>query len=377
MASTISQPCYATREDVARALDVKAAAYNSGQIDRQIVAATDSVENLCKRRFYPVDATRSFDWPNFQYTYPWRLYLDQHELAAPPTLFESGQYNPTPVVIPSGAYILQPINSGPPYRWIDLRRDQNYSFGNNPTPQNDILIQGSFGYWMKTTPVGTITAALTDTTGTAVQASVSSGSGAGVGDTLFIDSERMIVTDATYVSTGINYTSGLASNPPSAADNTIGVPSGPAFAVGEPLVIDSEVMLIQYIVGNNLVVKRAFDGSALATHTPGTAIYARRQLTVIRGALGTTAATHTQGTVMSILSVPSLVKQYAVAEALIGMVQEPGAYVSGTPSTSRSNSIYGGTSHAQVKEAIPGIGLPGLQDRMVGRYGRQARSRVV
>lgn len=375
MASTIYQPCYATREEVARALDVKAAAYNSAQLDRQIVAATDSAEDLCKRFFFSVVAQYTFDWPNFQYAYPWRLWLNQFELAAQPTLFESGFYTASPVVFPPGSYICGPVNSGPPFTYIDLRRDQNYSFGNNTTPQNDIAITGSFGFWTKTSPVGTLAAAMTDTTGTTVQSSVASGAGPGVGDVLNIDSEKMIIQDASYVSSGVLSSSGCTTA--SAADNTLGVPSGPAFNVGETLILDSETMLIVNILGNNLVMKRAWEGSVLSTHSTGVTIYVRRSLTVLRGALGTTAATHSVNAPMSINTVPALVKQLAVAEALVGTVQEPGGYTSGTTANSRANDVYGGTTHAQVREPIPGVGIAGLRDHVYTLYGRKARSRVI
>lgn len=63
----ITRPCYSTREQIRRALDVKQAAYNDEQIDRANESAADAVELLCQRNFYPHDGTRQFDWPNYQY----------------------------------------------------------------------------------------------------------------------------------------------------------------------------------------------------------------------------------------------------------------------------------------------------------------------
>lgn len=60
---TISRPCYVTREQVKQALDVKAPARSDLQIDLAIQAASDSVEGLLHRVFYPQDMTRYFDWP--------------------------------------------------------------------------------------------------------------------------------------------------------------------------------------------------------------------------------------------------------------------------------------------------------------------------
>ena len=45
---------------------------------------------------------------------------------------------------------------------------------------------------------------------------------------------------------------------------TVPVTNGAAIAVGETILIDAERMLTVDIAGNNLIVKRGFDGSTLA-----------------------------------------------------------------------------------------------------------------
>lgn len=60
---TISRPCYATREQVKQALDIKESARSDLQIDIAIEAASDSVDGLLHRVFYPQVMTRYFDWP--------------------------------------------------------------------------------------------------------------------------------------------------------------------------------------------------------------------------------------------------------------------------------------------------------------------------
>jgi hypothetical protein len=372
MASTIYRPCYATREEVMRALDIKAAAYSSQQVDRKINAASDAVDAMCQRVFFPTDGTNRWDWPNYQYTYPWKLYFDQLEMAAQPTLVVTGSLLEVPVVIPSGNYIMEPVNEGPPFTWIELRRDLNSAFGSNDTPQLDIAITGTFGYWTKTTPVGMIAAAIADDVVTTVQMSAGPLAGAGTGDVLIVDAERMLVTDSQYVSTGITPISGCTSK--SAADNTMVVADGTQFSPDEIILYDSELMLVQTVMGNNLIVKRAWSGSALATHS-GSDLWANRLLTVQRGALGTTATSHTSDTNAYISTVPGLVKDVAIATALTGVANEPAAYA-----VQMAASWYGSNPRLEgsQRESAPGIGLPGLVAQLTDSiYVRKARSRVI
>lgn len=364
----VNQPCYCTREQVRKALDVKQASYADEQIDRAICSATDAVEDLTGRRFYIEDTTRKWDWPNFQYSYPWRLWLDKWELAAPPTLVTTGSLQPTPVVIPLTAVICMPVNSGPPFTSIQLRRDTNYAFGYNNTPQLDIAITGTYGYWMKTRGGGSLAASV----GLGDQAiAVSDGVSVGVGDVIIIDSERMIVIDAGFDNTTFTYT-GLGTA--SAANNVVTVSDGTQFMAGEVLQVDSEWMLILSITGNNLTVKRAWSSSVLAAHSGGT-IYARRLLNVLRGALGTTAATHTSGTSIRISDVPALARELAIAEAEVWLAQEPVAYGGGaTPPKSSTSSKSG----FNVSESIPGVGLYDIRHRVENsRLTRKARTRVI
>jgi hypothetical protein len=367
----VYRPCYVTREEVKRALDVKGVAYNNEQIDRNIQAASDDADGVCMRKFYPVDMTRYFDWPNFQQTYPWKLYFDQYECISI-SLFVSGPYLEVPVVIPAGSYILRPENEGPPFTRVELRRDLNSFFGNNTTPQQDIAITGTWGYWLQTQPGGTITSAITDTVSTSIQMSAGSGAYVGVGDVIIVDSERMLVTDSQLVSTGVTPT-GSGGQTLSMNDNTLAVGSGAAFTANETLMEDSEAMRILYITGNNLVVKRAWDGTILAVHS-NSPLFANRQLTVVRGALGTIAATHSVNAPISVLSIPGLVKEYSLAVASQGMLQEPAGYANLTVRTWSGST---GTTQGQQKEPAPGPGIPDLRSELQQRFARRVRSRVV
>jgi hypothetical protein len=325
------------------------------------------------RKFFPILTTYRWDWPNYQYAYPWRLWLDQKELAgdpanAPGGQIVSGTFLPSPIVIPVGQYILGPVD-GAPYTELQLRRDTNATFGNNTTPQLDIGITGYFGYWIQTQVVSSLAAAITSTTQSSVQ--VGPNSGADAGSTLVIDSERLLVTDSQYINTSISPSFGCTTA--SAADNTMTVADGTKFATGEVILLDSEWMLIQYILGNNMIVKRSYSGSVLATHS-SPPIWAKRQLTVTRGFLGTTAVTHLNNASVSVDVYPDLVTDLTVAEFAVGSIQEPQGYANQQQSNYYGQSQRG---QGQQRESFPGPGIQDLRNNCFEAYGRKARSRVV
>ena len=354
----VQLPTYATREQVQRALDVTETARNNMQVDRAIESSRDAVEGLCKRRFYNVIETNSWDWPNFQRSYPWRIWFDRAELADVtvnvPVVTSGG------TSIPNSAIFWGHPRYSPPYTYMELDRSKSYSFGVGSTPQRDVAITGSFGYWAKTAAAGTLAVAMSDTTSTTC--TVSNGSLVGVGDVLIAGSEWMLVSDKNMVDTtqaltGSGCTTALNN------DNLLGVTTGSAFATDEVLQIDAEQLLITSITGNNLTVKRAWNGTALATHvTPD--VYAARLLTVIRGDLGSTAATHLINAPLTINLVPGMVKELAVAEALNNLLQETSGYA-------RTLAVPG------AGNIVPGGALPDLRDKCREQFGRKLRQRVI
>jgi len=354
----VTEPCYASREDVKQALDIKQTTRNDAQVDRAIQAASRSVESLMHRVFYPTITTKLFDWPSFQGTYPWKLYFDASDVADVtanvPVVTSGGN------VIPAADVFWGPWNYAPPYTFLELDRSTSASFGQGSTPQRDIAITGTFGYWTNTGAAGALAVALTDTTGTAVV--VTNGAAVGVGDNILVGSERMLVTDKTMVSsTQTQQGSGVSTA--NVADVTLAVTDGTKFFVGEIVLLDSERMLIVDIAGNNLTVKRAWDGSVLAAHS-GATVYVLRTLTVTRGVLGTTAATHLISAAVSVALVPSLIKELAVAEALNDLLQESAGYA----------RTQGNGAGAQSNI---GMSLNSIRSRALAQYGRQARTRVV
>jgi hypothetical protein len=351
----VTTPCYCTREDVKRAIDVHETARANWQIDRAIQSAARNIEGFLHRRFYPEDTTRYFDWPNFQYAYPWRLWFDQWDLAAIPTSVTTGG-----VSIPLTACNFEPVNSGPPYTYLELRRDQPYSFGVSSTPQRDVAITCTWGYTAATDPAGQLASTISSTTSPIVI--VSDGSAVGVGDLLIVDSERMLVSDRSTLDTGQTNLSGATTA--SAADVAITVTDGTQLHVNEVIQVDSERMLIVDITGNTVTVKRAWDGTVLSTHSTGAHIYAFRTLTVARGQLGTVAATHANGAPASIHRVPSLIRDLAIAEATNRVLQETGGY--------RDPQAEGAASVNNL-----GAALADLWDEAETAFGRKTRLRVI
>lgn len=357
----ITRATYATRERVKRAADIKLSAHNDWQVDDAIEAAADSVDGLLHRVFYTTYATRSFDWPNFQGTYPWKIYLDQAELAdvtgTVPVVTTGGS---NPQTIPAGNLIWGPYNYAPPYTRIEIDRATNSAFGLGNTPQKDVRITGQFGYQDKFVTAGALAAPLSDTTGTTVQ--TTNGAAVDVGDIMLVGSERMLVTDNAMVSTGqTQQGSGCSTNAKN--DNLLAVTDGTKFAKNEVLLLDAERMLIVDVAGNNLSVIRGWDGTTLATHT-GATVYALRLFTVTRGAFGSTAATHLSAATASIAVVPPLVRQLSRAEAIVTVAQEVGGY-----------AVMQGEGPAKVVKI--GQGLPDLRAQCITAFGRKARQRTV
>jgi hypothetical protein len=339
-------------------MDFKVPTRNVPQVDRAIEAASRSLEDLTFRFFYPMDDTRYFDWPNYQLSPPWRLWLDKNELAAPATAILSGTTN-----IPIADVNFEPFDYGPPFKYIELRRDKTDSFGHNTTPQRDVAITGTYGFWTKTEQRGTLVAAITTTN--ALTLTVSDGSiatGVDVGDILVIDTERMLVTAKTWTTSGqTQQTSGAGTA--SLSDQALSVVDGTQFYPTEVILLDSEQMYITGIVGNVLTVNRAWAGSTLATHSSAT-INVNRLCTVTRGDLGTTAATHLISAPVNRYQIPGLARSLTIAEAINFIEQETSGYARTMGS-------------ADNVRAISGAGLQDLRDRVSVRLGRSTRQRAI
>jgi hypothetical protein len=351
----VAAPTYVTREMLKAFLDVKFTARNDPQVDLAIAASTRDVDKQMQRTFAPLTATRYFDWPNYQRTVPWRLWFDSWELADIPTTVTTGG-----VTIPLNQCFFEPVNAGPPYIYMELNRSTVAAFGAGSTPQHDIAITGTWGYALDSAPAGTLGAAVTNTTGTAI--TVSNAMAAGVGDLLLVDAERMLLADKAYISSGQTQ-QGTGCSTAASNDQILAVTDGTKYAIGEVVVLDAERMLILDIVGNNATVKRAWDGTALATHFAAT-IYAARQWTVVRAAAGTVAATHTNGTAITRHLPPPLITQLALAEAENHLLQGISGYA----------RTVGSADNARP---VSGQALADIRKITYQAYGRKARIRAV
>jgi len=352
---------YVSREEVQDAFDVREAAHRSDQIDAAIRSASDDIDGWLKRHKHglaPRIATRYFRWPTQDYSPAWKLWLDENELVSVTTLTAGG------TAIASGDYFLEPVNSGPPYTYIEIDLDSSASFTNSGTSQRAIEIVGTWGINDDQVTAGALAEAL-DSSETAVD--VTNASLVGVGDVLLVDSERMLVTGRSTLDTGQN----LASNMNALKnDQTVDVQSGAALFVGEVILIENERMKITEITGNNATVIRAYDGTTLAAHTSPLDVYAYRTLTVERGALGSTAATHSTAAAITKWDVPSLVRDLCKATAITRIEQEWSAY-GGRVYSDEAERDSSGT------EVVAGRGLTDLRKSCVRRYGRKFRKAAI
>lgn len=351
---------YCTREEVQDAFDVREAADRSAQIDSAIASASDDIDgwlNRHKHGLAPRLATRYFPWPQL-FSKPYRLWLDENELISVSSLTSGG------VAIGSGDYFLEPVNSGPPYTNIEVDLSSQASFQPGNTSQRAIVVTGLWGISDDQRPAGALAEAL-DASETGVD--VTDGSLVGVGSVLRVDDERMLVTGRSALSTGQTLVSAMDVN---RADNVVDVADGTQLHVGETILIDSERMKIVDISGNNVTVKRAHDGSTLAAHSLGAAIYAYRTLTVERGALGTAAATHLTAAPLTAWVVPDLVRDLCRAEAITRLEQEWSGYGARVYSDEAERDSSG-------TEVVSGRGLTDIRKACARRYKRKFRKAAV
>ncbi|MFF4834102.1 hypothetical protein [Streptomyces sp. NPDC001315] len=346
---------YATREEIKSELDVKETARSNARIDRAIEDASRRVEGLCHRRFFPVQATRFFDWPPRAGMTPWILRLDDQELISVSTLASGG------TVITSNEYNLEPVNFGPPFNRLEVKISTDASFGGGSTYQRDVQVTGLWGYRNTEATAGALAEVLDDSE-TSVDVDGPTSAAVGVGSIVRVDSERMLVRERRQLDTGQTLGGAGLTNQNNAV--TVTVASGAAFSPGEVILIDAERMLVEDITGNSLLVRRAWDGSTIAAHTAGATIYAPRTLVVTRGALGTIAAAHANGSTVALWVPPGPVRQLVLAEALTDLLQGRSGYArtAGSGENERETS---------------GRGLADLRASAYTECGRKARMRSV
>jgi len=336
---------YCTRERVARAADITAPAWLDDEIDAAIEQASRSVDRLCRRgddtrpAFAPWTGTIEYDWPAVSNDSTYRFWLGAHSLLSVAAVTSGGD-NITADCF--GA----PPEYGPPYDALDVDQSTSAVFTlADGIGQRSLVING---VWCAT-PLDdragwTLGADLDDS---ASSATILGGLWLGVGSLLRIGTERMIVTDRSWL-----VTADTATLTASMADQSLAVASGTAYGRGDMLIIGAERLVVRDIAGNTLTVQRATDGSTLAAHS-GAPVYVRHGCTLTRAALGTTAASHSSGATVYVYRYPAIVEQLTVAYALDQRRQETAAYGAGS-----------------AEQANSGAGVAALEERVLNAYGR-------
>ncbi|UVS81842.1 hypothetical protein [Actinokineospora sp. UTMC 2448] len=336
-------PWYCTRETVKAALESASTARSNGQVDRAISAACRSVDEQMRRVFYPTVDTRRFTWPADNTVTGNRLWLEDSEVISVTSVSIDD------VAVSTDDYTLEPVNEGPPYSRIEL----DLTGTTTSWSEGDIAVVGLFGFRDDEDDDSvTITG---DITASARTVALSAAPDVGVGSLLRVGSERMIVRRRSMASTGQTLQTALTAT---SSERTVAVVDGGEFVEGDVLLVDAERMLVTDIAGNNLVVRRSWDGSALAAHTLGATVWALRSCTVDRGVLGTTAAAHTSGDTVYRARFPGLIEQLAVAEAMVLLLQEQSGY-----------GRVVGQGETQREQA--GDGLADLRNRAYAAYARK------
>jgi hypothetical protein len=304
-----------TRERVKQSLDSKESAANNVQVDRAIEGACRSIEGELGRKFHPQLATYAFPRPR-----GCQLFVDAE---VDVDLIEVDEVTVDGVAVEG--YILAPID-GPPFTQLEFAARIGGRSSGRP-----VSIEGLWGYDNVTAPAGALAAALTDS---ATAVDVTDSSTTGVGSLLTVGTERMAVVERGQLDTGQTLQAALTA---SIAARIVEVGDGTQVHVGEILLVDEERMLVTDVAGNNVIVRRSWDGSVVAAHDLGTAVFALRRLTVDRGVLGTTAAAHDQADPVLRQVFPGPVVTYAVslAQSLLlqevtGQQQAPGGHTWGT-----------------------------------------------
>lgn len=352
---------YCTRESVKAAVDVKDSARANAQIDRLIEDASRSADKLCHRTFYPWLGTKYFNWPDSQSPTSYRLWLGEHEVVSVSEVTAAGTVIPAVYTGSIAGYFLEPQADGPPYDRLEINRAATGSFNSGSTPQRNVGVTGLFmGCLYEETPAGALAEALDDNE---TQVDVTDGSLVGVGTVLRVGTERITVTERRSLSLGVTVAAPGLTDKVNSKILTLSATTA-AVQPGEILLVESERMEVMDVAGAVCTVERATDGSTLAAHAAGVAVYSYRTLVVARGALGTVSAAHDTASPAYAWVPPGSVATYSVAEVLNGLAQENSGYV----------RVIGSSEGARNAS---GAGLADVRDKLYRNYGRKARTGAI
>lgn len=347
--STPDEVSYCTRERVQATLDQANAPRLNAVIDAGCRSGSRKVEGITHRRFYPTKAVRYPDPSRYvDGGILWLNHIDLEVLTLTSLVVDGT------TLVEGTDFVLRPAVG--PHTSIKLLDSSSASW---PTEPGSIVITGEFGASDTTAAAGTLAAAITTTSETSM--TVSDSSLVGVGDLVTVDSERVIVTEKGLATTTATLTGTVAAD---TSVVTIPVSSGALVHAGETITVGAESMYVEYVAGNNLIVKRAQNASVLAAHAAADVVYAPRLCTIRRGTTGTTAATHLTAAALSRNDPPSLVQEVALAKSMDSSEQGKSGY-SRTSGVADNRRESGGTGVAAA--------IAAAVDDLYTTYGRQGR----
>lgn len=325
---------YATREQVLAGPEISHSAYAAGLIDSKILSTSDMIDRTLHRRFYPERRTVLFDWPQPHFTPTWQIDLDVsgNQMISLEQCLSGDGTN----ITASCVLRRSDDKQEPPYDRLEIDLSTSAAFSAGTTWQRAITVTGLYcdGPDTATAIAGAVLSGGINSSTTTLVLNPSSGVYTpGVLSLVLIDSERVQLTDRRMSAVSGQTTTGTLSEIQSGT--LVGVTSGSAFATGETILIDAERMRINDIAGNNLIVDRAWDGTALAAHSSATQVYALRTFTVARGVLGSTAANHSDAAAVYVHEYPPLINELNVAETLVALQRQIGAYGGGSTDSSQ------------------------------------------
>jgi hypothetical protein len=323
-------------------------------IDRYIAGATQHTENILNgRRFIPETATKYYPWPSRNGRGGHVLKFPDDDLIAV-TLLQTRAQDTTPTTIAATDYFLEPVNSGPPYNRIEIDLSSSASFEPGNTQQRAISVAGRWAYCEDTVAAGALAEA-DDGSETALD--VTDSSLIDVGHTILIGTEAMFVSAKGLLDTTAN-TNALLAADKSGTTVALAAGHGVKVKVGEVITIDSERMLVESISTDTLAVRRAYDGSTLATHANPSDVYAPRTLTVVRAVNGTTAAAHADVAAIVKYAPPADIVDFCTAHAIAHHQQEKSGW------TGAIGGPDGGTIETKM------FGLWSMEQSIRQKYGR-------
>ena len=281
--SVVFGRCYCTLAELLEDLELNGPAPSEAAMMRHIKRASQYVDKWVGQ-FIPTTQTRNFDG------------IGEKSLFVDPCLAITSLSDDSDAITAT-QYLLYPRNrhwENGPYTQVVVDPDATElsCFTNE---RDSVSIVGRWGKYEKHETTGSTVANTTSIAADGTSLVVANGSLICPGMVLLIESEQLLVeatgtpTDST---ANVNETF-------SAADETLTVTDGTKVYAGEILKVDNEQMKVLSISGNDLSVVRGWAGTAKATHSSTTDVYAYRTYTVTRGVNGTTAAAHLNAVAIS------------------------------------------------------------------------------